>query len=296
MPLYHPRSVSRRALLRSLVGLAAVHPGLRAVAQPTAADADGPYQSPYSVRYSFTRHELMGDIDEGLRGERDRESSFRHDDWYSERVRTRYGTWGPPSRHYLAPEGLARRSLAWKQQRVIATALRFEGYAYQHHHIPDWDPPSDWPWSPCCAGRNGKGVDCSNFTAFAYNLGLGLRPSGGIERQAEQLEIKGPGPDRLTRAERIALPATYADYRSTLRTGDLLYIRNLKGILAHVVLWIGDIGVSPDGTPLVLDSHGGKVRDSNGVRIPCGIHLRPFRDQSWYHRSASHAHRLLFEE
>ena len=25
-----------------------------------------------------------------------------------------------------------------------------------YHHIPDWDPPRDWPWHETCAGRNGR--------------------------------------------------------------------------------------------------------------------------------------------
>ena len=39
-----------------------------------------------------------------------------------------------------------------RRQRVIAVALRYRGYGYQHHHIPDWDPPPEWPWKPTCAG------------------------------------------------------------------------------------------------------------------------------------------------
>ena len=51
--------------------------------------------------------------------------------------------------------------------------------------------------------------------------------------------------------------------------------------------------ILPDGTPLILDSHGEGVKDSNGKSIPCGINLRPFRKNSWYFKSASHAHRLF---
>jgi hypothetical protein len=43
----------------------------------------------------------------------------------------------------------------------------------------------------------------------------------------------------------------------------------------------------------VIDSHGEGVKDANGNSIPPGIHLRPFREDSWYNRSASHAHRFL---
>ena len=62
------------------------------------------------------------------------------------------------------------------------------------------------------------------------------------------------------------------------------------------MLWVGPIGRSPDKTPLVLDSTGGSVVDSNGNHIPCGIHLRPFLENSWYYHSASHAIRVWHEE
>ncbi len=51
--------------------------------------------------------------------------------------------------------------------------------------------------------------------------------------------------------------------------------------------------VSPDGTPLVLDSTGTGHKDANGVAIPDGVHLRPFTADSWYFKSMSHALRYL---
>jgi hypothetical protein len=62
-------------------------------------------------------------------------------------------------RHYPQPEGFHKKAVKWKQERVIATGLRFLGYDYQHHHIPDLNPPANWPWKEVGAGRNGKGVD-----------------------------------------------------------------------------------------------------------------------------------------
>jgi hypothetical protein len=32
------------------------------------------------------------------------------------------------------------------QDRVILVASRWIGNPYQHHHIPDWDPPAGWQW------------------------------------------------------------------------------------------------------------------------------------------------------
>lgn len=213
-------------------------------------------------------------------------------DWYSDRVRERYKAWGPPARRFDAPEAAAGRPPEWLRERVVAVALRFEGYGYQHHHVPDWDPPAGWPWKPTATGRNGKGVDCSNFTAFVYNLALGLKPTGDVQDQAELRSFPGPGGTRVP-VRRIARPDGHDALVRTLRTGDLLYIRNREGEVSHVVLWVGPIGRSPDGTPLVLDSHGQDLKDGRGGTIPPGIRLRPFRRDSWYARNASHALRVI---
>lgn len=264
---------------------------------PTAADEAAKaksYRSPYTVKFSESEEDLIGDILKGPRGDPHEESDVSHKDWYSHEVRKKYGSWGPPQRQYAAPQGLAGRSHAWKQQRVIAVALRFRGYAYQHHHVPDWEPPKDWPGLLTSQERGRKGVDCSNFTAFVYNQGFGIHPSGDVHKQAEELEIPGPGLGHRLRAERVAKPKTYKELVETLQTGDLVYICKKPGEkIAHVVLWVGAVGHSPDGTPLIIDSHGDEVKDSNGSHIPNGIHLRPFREHSWYYESFSHAHRIF---
>ena len=87
--------------------------------------------------------------------------------------------------------------------------------------------------------------------------------------------------------------ATYDELIGRLYPADLLYIRNEKGGLAHVILWLGEVGVSPDGTPLILDSTSPGHRDSRGVPIPNGVHIRPFSRDSWYARDLSHAHRII---
>jgi hypothetical protein len=135
-------------------------------------------------------------------------------------------------------------------------------------------------------------VDCSNLTGFIYNLGFGLRFSTDIRKQAEAQTARGPG-GRITRFEVVELPSSYEERLKALRTGDLVFIRNRGGEISHVVLWVGPIGRSPDGVPLVIESHGADVRDSEGRLIPCGVQLRPFREKSWYNRSASHALRVF---
>ena len=155
--------------------------------------AKNDYHTPYTVKFTFPLTDLVGDLEHGPRGDHRLEASVPFAEWYTRHVRQEYGSWGPPARHYPAPEGLARRSIEWQRERVIAVALRFRGYGYQHHHVPDWGSPAGWPWKEVRSGHNGKGVDCSNFTAFAYNLGLGLKPSGAVKEQAEHREISGHG-------------------------------------------------------------------------------------------------------
>ncbi len=98
---------------------------------------------------------------------------------------------------------------------------------------------------------------------------------------------------RLVQCERIEIPASHAEFPQVLKTADLLFIKNTSGAVSHVVLWVGSIGRSPDDMPLILDSTGEGRRDATGTRIPDGIHLRPFTPTSWYHKSASHALRLI---
>ncbi|WP_435016888.1 C40 family peptidase [Tundrisphaera sp. TA3] len=269
-----------------------------AVSSPTAdrpataqAPPPEPYRSPYRIAYEWPREELVGDLDRTERGDHRIEAEIPHALWYAERTRERWGAWGPPARSYPPPPGVERWPADRKRERVIAVASRYLGYAYQHHHIPDWEPPAHWRWMQTCAGRNGKGVDCSNFTGFVYNLGFGLRISTDVGIQAEQATAREAG--RAVPIRRIALPESFEERIQALRTGDLLFIRNKSGKISHVVLWVGPIGKSPDGVPLVMDSHGEDTRDSEGRLIPCGIHLRPFRKNSWYNMSASHALRII---
>ena len=260
---------------------------------PKEAETQAKYQSPYWMEYTFPLEDLIGDILSGRRGDSKEESSIPFNRWDSSFVRERYGVWGPPSKEYPPPPGLDAKDIEWKRERVIAVALRFDGYPYQHHHIPDWQPPESWPWKPVAEGRDTKGLDCSNFTSFVYNLAFGLIISSDIKKQSERLRV-GLEQGYLD-ARRIERPQSYDAFKSELKTGDLLFIDS-KGEISHVVIWVGKIGHSPDGTPLVLDSTGSHHKDCNGVLIPNGIHLRPFTEDSWYFKSMDHAMRILHEE
>ncbi len=267
-----------------------------ALADEPARDAPPRHKSPadYSVAYSGPLEELIGDLLHSERGDPKRESATPHHEWYSEHVRRRMGAWGPKPRLYAPLEGLSGQPLEWKCERVIATAARFIGYGYQHHHIPDWNPPADWPWKRTCVGHNGPGFDCSNFTSFVFNQGFGIKISSGIGYQSRA--DHGFVAVYPVRIERVELPTAYDKRVSALRTGDLLYIRGREdGPVTHVVLWVGSIGRAASGLPLLIDSHGSGVSDDQGRPIPCGVQIRPFRENSWYNRCASHAHRVFHD-
>jgi hypothetical protein len=263
-----------------------------AVLGPSAWADEAAYRSPYRVEFTLPREELVGDLERTERGDYRLEGEVPFGHWYTRRTEEQWRAWGPRARDYPPPAGFERWPVARKRERVVAVALRFQGYAYQHHHIPDWSPPPGWPWMATCAGANGKGVDCSNLTGFVYNLGFGLRLSTDVHVQAEERVARSPGRLR-TPLQAVELPSAYEDRLKALRTGDLVFIRSRAGRISHVVIWVGPIGRAPDGNPLVIDSHGDDVRDCDGLPVPCGVQLRPFRENSWYNRSASHALRVF---
>lgn len=253
------------------------------------------YKSPYSVQFSFSEEDLIGDLLSGPRAEWKEQAAVPFKEWYDKAGMTRWGFRGPAAKHYDAPRMLASKSVEWTRQRVIAAGLRLTGYSYQHHHIPDWEPPEQWPRHPEQKTPPGKGLDCSNFTAFVYNWALGIKPTGDVRRQAELTEMPGPGPGRSFPVKRIELPREYEAFERELLTGDLLFVKNTRGELSHVVLWVGKIGRAPDGHPLILDSTSTGATDSNGVTIPDGVYLRPFKPTNWYFTQASHGLRVIPE-
>jgi cell wall-associated NlpC family hydrolase len=263
--------------------------------QARAFDGDN-YQSPYQMVFSYPIDELLAPDQYPPRNNRHLESTTPHGQWYSRRIKSKYGAWGPEPRHYPALANNERIPADWKRQRVLAVGYKMIGLPYQHHHIPDWDPPPSWPWKKVAYGRNSKGVDCSDFTSWMYNYGLGIKFSSAIKKQAQTTQISGPGGQGTVEVRVIRDNGDYDELVHKLKAGDLLYICNNKGILAHVIMWVGEYGRSPDGAPLIIDSTGTGHKDSNGVDIPIGIHLRPFLKDSWYYKSFAHAHRIIREK
>ncbi len=251
-------------------------------------DEAKPYTSPYAVEFQHSNRELLKDLLIEERGDPKKQSKIPADDWASDAVRKKYGAWGPPLKTFGVPEILDGRSAAWKRERVLAFALRYCGYSYQHHHLPDWEPPADWPWKEVGHGKNAKGIDCSNFTTFVYAVALGVHFSSAILEQSEATEATvGCEKSKLIRIEK---PKAFADCAKTFRTGDLLFIKNKQGKVSHVVLWVGPIG---GDAPLILDSTDSGHKDSRGTAIPDGVNLRPFAEAGWYLQSLSHALRVI---
>lgn len=253
----------------------------------------GDYKSPYQVVFSIPVEQLLAPDSEPPRNSKEKESLTPYDDWYSPRIRRKFGVWGPEPRHYPAITDFDQLSPDWKRQRLVAVATEWIGLPYQHHHVPDWDPPEDWPWKPVKYGRNSKGVDCSDFTSWVYNYGLGIKLKTAIRVQAEDNTVPSPGGDGFIEAQTIENDSGYEGLVKRLKTGDLLYIKNKEGVVSHVIMWVGDCGKAPDGAPLVIDSTGMGHTDSNGTDIPIGVHLRPFLPDAWYYKSFSHAHRII---
>jgi hypothetical protein len=164
----------------------------------------GPYQSPYRLTFKVPLHDLLFDA-KGPRGSAAEESSVPHQAWYSRRVKQKWGSWGVPPRKFDCPPQVAGKPVEWRRERVVAAATRFVGYEYQHHHVPDWDPPAGWPWQQCCAGRNGKGLDCSNFSGWNYNWALGIHLNTDVHKQAAL--TKAPSIRGEVHAETIHRPA-----------------------------------------------------------------------------------------
>lgn len=169
----------------------------------------------------------------------------------------------------------------------MAAATRHVGLGYQHHHLPDFDPPAGWPWHRVSAGADGPGLDCSNFTSLAFDRALGIKLPTAIGTQAEALAVPGPG-GRGAAALRRIVPGSYAEAVAALRPADLLFIRSDAGRISHVVLWVGEVG----GVPSFVDCTDSVRRGPDGSALPTGVGVRAFLPDSWYGRRFSHAHRL----
>ena len=112
-------------------------------------------------------------------------------------------------------------SVIWRRDRVITVAKKYIGLPYRHKHTPMMG-----------------GMDCSNFTSWVYNYGLGIRFVSNVEDQAEV----------MGRLLSITEP---------LQKGDLIYLWSEDHTrISHVAIYIDE-------------NH---VIDSTGP----GVDVRPF--------------------
>ncbi|OGR99322.1 MAG: hypothetical protein A2V88_03850 [Elusimicrobia bacterium RBG_16_66_12] len=103
----------------------------------------------------------------------------------------------------------------------MAVALKYVGLPYLHRHIPAMG-----------------GLDCSNFTAWVYNYGFGIRLNSNVQRQAETAGRR-LGPDE------------------PLRPGDLIFLWNdERSRVSHVAIYVDE--------STIIDAAGG------------GVAVRPF--------------------
>ena len=213
------------------------------------------------------------------------------------------------------PSGVT--NMEWMTQRLLYAASMFIGTHYQHLHLPNFNPAAikipgyQFPWSAVSNNptlqttqqlENSKliqnvsnpylatygfpqpGIDCTDFSAFIYNLALGIQMHSGTPNQVSFLTASGnatslsPSANPYTPAvssQGDVVDALFfkspnmgktqrnsagslANLTSQLQPGDLLYIGTPNAIL-HVVMWLGANGTNLNGTPssvpLVISSH-----------------------------------------
>ncbi len=314
--------------------------GESGVAQATADPAE--YSSPYQVNFTYSLESLHQDFDVSPRNSVAGESSKDFGEWY---VKNSYRdletgqidrllqVYGPPAAQFPNND-YESMPLQWQRERVLATALRYQnvmenlpydgtskfGIHYRHHHIPAFAPTKEQDWPalevngayPIPATKHG--MDCSNFTSWCYNYGLGLQFTSAVADQGALTSINyyGGASSPQLPVEKIVFPpgATIPDIAALLETGDLLYIENPGAGVVHTVMWVGDLGgvdtakLTATGQSnyaemgekvyLILDSTSDARKDINDNEIPGGPELREFRD--WYYKNLSHVNRYLGAE
>ncbi len=147
------------------------------------------------------------------------------------------GRYGPlPSKYPKAVAPKKYDSTTWLRDKTVATAKKYLGLPYKHRHIPGMG-----------------GLDCSNFSAWVYNYGLGLSFTSNIRKQAHHVGR------RLAPSEKI-------------KKGDLIFIWSEDQTwLSHVAVYIGD----------------GKIIDSTGP----GVAIRDYK--GWYKERFAWARRII---
>jgi hypothetical protein len=211
------------------------------------------------------------------------------------------GFWGPHPVTYPAVTVPAGCDPAfWQQQRILAVIDKIVAMDinYCHHRIPAWTAPPAYQKDIYCSPAKQteprwQGLDCSNFTSWVYNYGLGgVRLTGAILPQSGQVGGQQPQwPNDAASGNSSTAGALVKDaggaYLSVgngniddnlpgLLPGDMLYIMGDFPIgstnattVTHVVFWTGrtvsELGVDRIAAPwqpyaqpddwVIVDSH-----------------------------------------
>lgn len=211
------------------------------------------------------------------------------------------GFWGPEAAVYPTVGALAGCDPTyWQQQRILAVIDKLVAMDlnYCHHHIPAWSAPPVFQRDAYCSPAKQtqprwQGLDCSNFTSWVYNYGLGgTRLTGAIRPQSGQSVNPQPQwPNAAASTNRSTAGTLVTDeggaYVSVgsknteanltnLLPGDMLYIMGdyplgsgTPTTVTHVVLWTGrtvaELGLERIAAPwqpyaqpddwVIVDSH-----------------------------------------
>lgn len=172
-------------------------------------------------------------------------------DWYQTDADGHYSNrgWGPRADTLpppAVPDDAGCAPTTWMQERILTVAMRYInspdnplGLQYRHHHIPGWDPsnstfagaPEENPDTDVPDGLTawdaGRGLDCSNFTAWVYNYGLGIKFDGDVHHQFAG--TAGPMGQRIPQD-------------GPFEPGDLIFLHpdGNTNQASHVVIYIDD--------------------------------------------------------
>ncbi len=229
---------------------------------------------------------------------------------------TPQGGWGPqkvPNVPPTVPSTLSAAQAAdWLRERVISAYASFLGVDYQHHHDPSWQPEQGSPWEiTATVAYQSQGIDCTNYTAYAYADALGISMNSDTATQAliSPQDLQGTViPTSMLpyiQFQTITKWSSYNDLISQLEPGDILYIDGNPSNptqTTHAITWLGQYGVDAatgQMVPLVIDSTGITPPhiDSNNHVVPEGVQIRPFGDanspNSWYFTHLDHVLRII---
>ncbi len=292
-----------------LVALASF--SLWAASPAPALPTSGNYTSPYVFSANVTDSRNFAYFNQSPRNNFKLWSTSPYTKWTDFKyIKSLDSLWGPDLIDFIAPSAALNHTTDarpdWFLIRLFAAANSIRGtIPYAHHHLQAWDVPDTAQWKN--AGyATGQGIDCSDFTHWAYSYGLGISFDSAVIQQAQTSNARffmGPKNYVTVTAQRLfdvhnGYTKDYANLTANLQPGDLLFIRGdppLDRPITHVIMFLGNYATDTNHQDpfLVMDSHGAVVTDSNGNTIPSGPEIRPFRSDSYYYSSFDHVLRFF---